>query len=155
MANEQVDYAKLSVHELIDVADHVDREAYPEIAAMVDRELASRLTARAQSAETVVVSVPLFDEAIERHLRWRRILFISWLAPLPLEIIVGWPLDKATGSNLPFVLIAFGCMAVFAFSGLMLGLFTCPRCDRPFTRKAYFRNPFSSSCVNCGLTHSR
>jgi hypothetical protein len=96
-----------------------------------------------------------FDAAIERHLRWRLAVFASWLGVLPLEMIVGWPLTKLTGTTLPFTAVALTCMAVFAFSGLKVGMFTCPRCHQPFARKRHFTNPFTSSCLNCGLTHTR
>ncbi len=160
MGNEHVDYATLSVDELIDAANHVDREAFPQIGAMIDAELARRLTASSSAEEPVAEYVVTeadriaFDEAIDRQLRWRLILFASWGGLLPLEIFIGWPLDKATGSNVPFVLVAFTCMAFFTFSGMKLGMFKCPRCGRPFTRKRHWKNPFTSSCLNCGLTRS-
>lgn len=145
MTDEHVDYAALSIDELIDVAGHIDREAFPDRAAVVDAELAKRRDAQ----ETT------FDTAIERYLRWRWIAFGSWLTIIPLELVIGMPLANLCGSDVPFFAVAITCGAVAAVFGAKVGMFKCPRCGQPFARKNHFTNSLTSSCVNCGLTHTR
>jgi hypothetical protein len=51
-------------------------------------------------------------------------------------------------------LILIGALPWLAYAGLCVSeraRWTCPRCGKHFFMRKYYRDPFSSHCLNCGL----
>ena len=88
---------------------------------------------------------------LERRRAYRWLAFFAW-APCALLVILAFQavFGEATARQaffwiaLPFGLVAYGFMARASF-------FECPRCDERFESSPYFGNPFTRTCVHCGL----
>jgi len=83
--------------------------------------------------------------------RRRRLFFGILLTYVPGVFILGYPLMRLIGSEVPLYIIAGGWMLAFFVSGIYLSSFPCPNCHRSFFRTWYSHNPFAMRCVHCGF----
>ena len=145
-------YRGLSTSELKEVARHIDRDRLPDRARMVDGVLHSR-----QADDVVEESSDPYGEQLKRLSRWRLLLFAAWGGMVPAVMIIGNPLGLYLHSPAPSLIIPALAMALFLYCALRIGYFRCPRCGKPFVAKRYrrfihYQNPFTSTCLHCGLT---
>ena len=83
--------------------------------------------------------------------RKRNILFwVLFLGFIPAAVFVALPLGRLLNSNgVAEVLIAGWFMGVVAAAIWRLN-WTCPRCNKNFYRRWWYKNAFAIRCVNCG-----
>jgi hypothetical protein len=142
----------LSTAELKEVAAHIDRERLPDRARMVDEVLHSR-----HADDDAGASSDPYGEQLASLSRWRLAIFLAWGGLLPAEMLIGNPLGVYFRSSAPFAIIGAAGVALFVSAGLRVSFFRCPRCGKRFTFKRYrgfigYQNPFTSTCLHCGLT---
>jgi len=88
-----------------------------------------------------------------RVLRRRcRIYWIALFGALPAEVLIGWPLDRLLGSDIPFLAIAGVAMATLLVAGYRVKNWPCPSCGKPFLRRSFsFDKRLRRSCAHCSL----
>jgi hypothetical protein len=79
----------------------------------------------------------------------RRWHFAIWLGYIPGVFLIGFPLKRLFGSDIPFYVVAGGWMLAFLVSGVYLSLFPCPNCHQPFFFTGWVHNPFARRCMHC------
>ena len=158
--NDAIELSSYSLAELEDAAAHVDRTRFPDRAALIEVAIKHR--------KMELPSEKNFDERRFAHdlavLRSRqRSIWVAWAAVIPAELIIGIPLSKFLSSSVPFTAVGLIALGAFAASGIAVGRFRCPRCGKLFTARVkketvfddmWYRNPFTSKCLHCGLSSS-
>jgi len=93
-----------------------------------------------------------------RDYRKRRLVFwgvfLSYMpGAMALFFGVGLPLSSLTGikADYFFYPIAGAWMLAFLITRLRITSFLCPRCGKFFFSILWYRHPFASKCVHCGL----
>jgi hypothetical protein len=99
-----------------------------------------------------------YPEAWRYYRRWRILLWVGLIGLLPAEALIGAPLNRAVGSEIPTLVVFLTMTGMFLIGGWKSATFQCPACRRQFhcQRQAMIRifsvyNPFSSRCLTCGL----
>jgi hypothetical protein len=101
-----------------------------------------------QKSESVAVDYPA---AWKRYWVWRWMWMGAWLALFPVELMIGIPLSRHFRSSAPFGIIAVVFMVAFAFGGIAINLWSCPRCGNTFHARGMKKNLFARRCLHCGL----
>lgn len=92
-----------------------------------------------------------YAQAWQDYRRRIRNFFIAWLGgfvAVAATIVVISALDVPDWTFMP---LAVAWMTAFAWAGVRLQQFPCPRCREPFFRKPLSYWPFSHECRHCSL----
>ncbi len=77
--------------------------------------------------------------------RLRRFFWFVFLAYLPLGALV------MVLNLFDVMFFALLWMTLFLLTGLRIGFFHCPACQKLAFQKRFWQNPFSRKCLHCGL----
>jgi hypothetical protein len=70
---------------------------------------------------------------------------------LPTEFVVGIPLSRAVGSNVPFTVLGLAAMGCFVVGGWRVLEWRCPQCGEQFHHRNGWTNTLTRKCLHCGL----
>jgi hypothetical protein len=92
------------------------------------------------------------DERVShwRRYRWfRNAWWMVWLGTLPVAFPIAAGFTLLFRSEIPFLIVSFAWMGLFAYMSLKMAYVTCPQCGRFFHLSGGY-NPFSKGCLHCG-----
>jgi hypothetical protein len=87
----------------------------------------------------------------EPYRRTRRMGLFLFLGYVPGVVIIGYPLSKLFGSQIPFEVVAICWFTTLGVFAIWHRTFRCPRCHNRFFIKTFYRNDFARKCLHCGL----
>ena len=93
----------------------------------------------------------MYARAWNDYRRRRALFWTGFLGFIPAEALIGVPLGRLIGSDVPFLVIAIGSIALFLFAGLRLFNFRCPSCGKRFFMRGFAYNQFARRCLHCGF----
>jgi|SRR6185369_8411604 len=111
------------------------------------RSVSQSVRRRTRMNRSTSIQGSLWQDYRRRRLRF----LVVWLTYVPGVLIVGYPLTRAFGSDIPIYLVAGAWMLAFVFSAGHMESFSCPRCHRAFFCASWFHNPLARRCVHCGF----
>ena len=98
----------------------------------------------------VTTSLIARKEALWEY-RKRNLVFVTFVVGLiPVTLFVAVPLGKLLNSNGAAQIVVTGWFMALVAAAIWRLNWTCPRCDKNFYRKWWYKNAFAMRCVNCG-----
>ena len=92
-----------------------------------------------------------YTEAWREYRKRRNLVLFAFLGYMPIVGLFGFLTIQVFKTTTPAYVAAFSWMAFYAVAGIRFQAFKCPRCDRWFFAKWWYRNTFAQQCVHCGL----
>jgi len=92
----------------------------------------------------------------ERY-EYRKRNFLFWtvfLTFIPAGIIAA-QLARLVDVPEIFGLVIIAWMAAFVITGIFRTMWRCPRCHKPFFRKWWYHNSFTTKCLHCRFRPSK
>ncbi len=91
------------------------------------------------------------DPAWQDYQRRIRCFLLAWLGGFVLIAALLVPLDALGSPDWTPMALGIAWMAAFAWAGLRLQQFRCPRCSNAFFYTTFSYWPFARECRHCGL----
>jgi len=93
-----------------------------------------------------------YEQKWSEYRRLRNTFFLVFLGAVPVFLVVSFVSEKLIHTTFPASLVAVLWLALFAFYGIRLQLWRCPRCGKWFAATWWYNKSFfARRCVHCGL----
>jgi len=81
----------------------------------------------------------------------RKVLFAFSVPTGLLLCAAGGVLSELTHRPWVFVTVAAIGILLPAIAAHYVWIFPCPKCEKPFASGSFWRNPFGTKCLHCGI----
>jgi hypothetical protein len=95
---------------------------------------------------------PVIEKGLAHIRQVRRQTWIVWAGGPPVVASLATGLHAlGVETDLPGLFAGYAYLALFAAAAVRADRARCPRCGEPFHRRGFFGNPWTRTCLHCGL----